>query len=146
MSQDFLLGDETLWNPSNGAARLFCRQVEVFEAELTLPSGIGPMRGDESRLDLSLFTPFVHALLARHCRTSHAVILSLSEGFTATVLVLAERAGVDVDWAELAAMPQGARSDVQVGAGTGMATPAEPDARAGALRERAAYLSRRMAR
>ncbi|WP_254882141.1 DUF6086 family protein [Streptomyces sp. NA03103] len=37
----FELGDETLWNPSNGAGRLFMRQVEVFEAELGLPSGIG---------------------------------------------------------------------------------------------------------
>ncbi|MGW4443511.1 DUF6086 family protein [Streptomyces sp. NPDC004682] len=146
MSQDFLLGDETLWNPSNGAARLFRRQVEVFEAELGLPSGIGPLHSDESQLDLSLFTPFVHALLTHHRHTTHAVILSLSEGFTATVLVLAERAGVDLNWTELAAMPQGARRDVQIGVGTGMPTPAQPDAWASALREKATHLSRRMAR
>ncbi|WOX17170.1 DUF6086 family protein [Streptomyces sp. N50] len=37
----FDAGDETLWNPSNGAGRLFLRQLELFEAELKLPSGIG---------------------------------------------------------------------------------------------------------
>jgi len=35
MSQYFDLGDETLWNPSNGASRLFRSQVAVFEAELS---------------------------------------------------------------------------------------------------------------
>ena len=40
MSMYFELGDETLWNPSTNAGRLFMRQVEVFEAELGLPSGI----------------------------------------------------------------------------------------------------------
>jgi hypothetical protein len=44
MSMYFELGDETLWNPSNGADRLFLRQAEVFEKELGLPSGIGQGR------------------------------------------------------------------------------------------------------
>ncbi|WP_245985008.1 DUF6086 family protein, partial [Streptomyces tateyamensis] len=34
MSQYYNMGDETLWNPSNGASRLFLRQVAVFEEEL----------------------------------------------------------------------------------------------------------------
>jgi hypothetical protein len=41
MSMYFDIGDETLWNPSNGAGRLFLWQVEVFEAELGLPPGTG---------------------------------------------------------------------------------------------------------
>jgi hypothetical protein len=40
MSMYFDINDETLWNPSNGAGRL-PKQVEVFEKELKLPSGIG---------------------------------------------------------------------------------------------------------
>lgn len=40
VSQYFDIGDRTLWNPSNGAARLFLRQAAVFEAELGLPSGV----------------------------------------------------------------------------------------------------------
>ncbi|WP_436845898.1 DUF6086 family protein [Streptomyces tibetensis] len=36
----FDVGDETLWNPSNGAGRLFVRQVEVFDV------GTGALRGD----------------------------------------------------------------------------------------------------
>lgn len=34
------------------------------------------------------------ALPTRHRRTGHAIMLALSEGFVATVLVLAERAGM----------------------------------------------------
>ncbi|MFF7023209.1 DUF6086 family protein [Streptomyces klenkii] len=32
-------------NPSNGASRLFMSQVSVYQAELGLPSGIGPNAG-----------------------------------------------------------------------------------------------------
>lgn len=98
MSQYFDMGDETLWNPSNGAARLFLLQVVVFEAELGLPSGIGPMENDECQIDPVALGSFVNGLLARHQRTSHAVILALSEGFIATLLVLAQRADVEVCW------------------------------------------------
>lgn len=101
MSQYFDMGDETLWNPSNGAARMFQRQVASFEAELELSSGIGPMENDECQIDPITFEAFVDALLAQHRRTSHASVPALCEGFTATVLVLAERAGIRVDWAEL---------------------------------------------
>ncbi|MFJ8210631.1 DUF6086 family protein [Streptomyces sp. NPDC096033] len=85
-------------NPSNGASRLFASQVSLYEAELGLPSGIGPMRADECRIDPLAFSGFVEALLAWHGATRHAVVVSLSEGFVATVLVLADRAGVQVTW------------------------------------------------
>lgn len=98
MSQYYDLGDETLWNPSNGAARLFHRQVALFEAELGVPSGIGPMENDECQIDPAALGPFAEALVARHGLTGHAVIRALSEGFVATVLVLAERAGAQVRW------------------------------------------------
>ncbi|WP_338146050.1 DUF6086 family protein [Streptomyces scabichelini] len=78
MSQCFDIGDETLWNPSNGASRLFRRQVELFEAELELSSGIGPMENDECQIDPITFETFVNALLAQHRRTSHAIVLALS--------------------------------------------------------------------
>ncbi|MFD9408102.1 DUF6086 family protein [Streptomyces sp. NPDC059989] len=144
MSQYFDIGDETLWNPSNGAARMFCRHVAVFEADLELPSGIGPMENDECQIDPATFETFVNALLARHRRTSHAIMLALSEGFVATVLVLAERAGITVDWAELGAAPNGPLEDVQVSAGAGMSTPADGGAWGSGLRERARELGRRM--
>ncbi|MGW9046114.1 DUF6086 family protein [Streptomyces lydicus] len=44
----------------------------------------------------TLFKAFVGALLAWHRRTSHAVMVALSEGFVATVLVLAERVDTSV--------------------------------------------------
>ncbi|MER5488878.1 DUF6086 family protein [Streptomyces sp. NPDC002812] len=94
MSQYYEVGDETLWNPASGAARLFHRQVALFEEELGLPSGIGPMEMDECQIDPAALGVFTEALVARHGHAGHAVIRALSEGFVTTVLVLAERAGV----------------------------------------------------
>lgn len=98
LSQYYDMGDQTLWNPSNGASRLFMSQVSVYQAELGLPSGIGPMHADECQIDPVAFKAFVDALLAWHRRTSHAVMAALSDGLVATVLVLAERAGIEVNW------------------------------------------------
>ncbi|PWK74277.1 hypothetical protein BCL76_1015 [Streptomyces sp. CG 926] len=145
MSQYFDMGDVTLWNPSNGASRMFRRQVPVFEAELGLGSGIGPMENDECQIDPIAFADFVDALLVQHRRTSHAIVLALSEGFTATVVVLAERAGIRVDWERLGADPDGAREDVQVSA-AGMAAPPPGHSWSTGLRELAARLERRMPR
>lgn len=111
MSQYYDMGDETLWNPSNGASRLFMSQVSVYEAELGMPSGIGPMQADECQIDPIAFKEFVDALLAWHRRTSHAFMAALSEGFVATMLVLAERAGIAVNWQPAG---NGGLKDVQV--------------------------------
>lgn len=146
MSQYYDVGDETLWNPSNGASRMFQSQVAVFEAELGQPSGIGPMANDECQIAPDTFETFVNALLARHRRTTHAVWLALAEGFVATVLVLAERAAVTVDWPGLGGAPRGPFEDVQVSSLTGMATPADGAAWAAGLRARTRELDRRMAR
>ncbi|MGW6318622.1 DUF6086 family protein [Streptomyces sp. NPDC055099] len=101
MSMYFDVGDETLWNPSNGAGLLFLRQVEVFEAELGLPSGIGQGKhwGDPDTLevDVVVYEEFMRGLVDRHCRTCHPVIRTLSEGFVATALALARRAGIEVE-------------------------------------------------
>jgi hypothetical protein len=120
MSMYFDIGDETLWNPSNGAGRLFLRQVEVFEAELKLPSGIGQGRywGDPDTLavDPAVYAEFVRGLVAWHCRTGHSVILALSEGFVATAVALARRAGIEVEMPEPGSghVCGGVQRDVQV--------------------------------
>ncbi|MFJ3900225.1 DUF6086 family protein [Streptomyces sp. NPDC090025] len=141
MSQYYDMGDRTLWNPSNGASRLFLAQLGVYQAELGLPSGIGPMENDECRIDPVAFKEFVDALIAWHRTTTHAVMNALSEGFVATVLVLAERAGVEVDWPTADSAEDGVRRDVQV-----PPAPAVPDeAWATALRDTAHELARFMA-
>ncbi|MEU8892484.1 DUF6086 family protein [Streptomyces sp. NPDC048442] len=99
MSMYFDIGDETLWNPSNGAGRLFLGQVKVFEAELDLPSGIGRGKhwGDPGtvEVDPARYAEFVRGLVAWYCRANHSVILALSEGFVATAVALARRAGIE---------------------------------------------------
>ncbi|MEU3889446.1 DUF6086 family protein [Streptomyces sp. NPDC029041] len=119
MSMYFDMGDETLWNPSNGAGRLFVRQVEVFEAELGLPSGIGHEHAgdpDTLEVDPAVYAEFARRLVAWHGRTGHSVILALSEGFVATAVALARRAGIEVEIppSGLGHMAGGVRSDVQV--------------------------------
>jgi hypothetical protein len=137
MSQYFEIGDETLWNPSNGASRLFLRHVRLWEEELGLPSGFGPMENDECQIDPAVFGTYATALLERHERTRHDVIDALSEGFVATVLVLAVRAGIAVRHRDTADEGLEGLTDIQVPL---------PDAgdRAVRLRERATRLRRRM--
>ena len=122
MSQYFDLGEQTLWNPSNGAARLFLRQVSVFEDELGVPSGIGPMRDNECQIDPVDLKTFVDALLEQHLSTDHAVVIALSEGFVASMLVLAERAGIQLTWPGGAATPLDQNRDIQVPAASGTTT------------------------
>ncbi len=146
MSQYFNLGDETLWNPSNGASRMFQRQIALFEDELGIPSGIGPMENDECEIAPAAFEAFVHALLARRRRTNHTVLLALCEGFTVTVLVLAERAGIKVDPSQLEADPEGPFEDVQIFAVTARSALTESGARVNELREKVRELGRHMPR
>ncbi|WP_371624398.1 DUF6086 family protein [Streptomyces sp. NBC_01116] len=98
MSQYYTLRDQTLWNPSNGASRLFMSQVTVYQAEVGVPSGIGPMEADECQIDSIAFAAFVDALLTWHGETRHAIMATLSEGFVATVLAWAEKANIEVKW------------------------------------------------
>ncbi|MEU1001337.1 DUF6086 family protein [Streptomyces tibetensis] len=119
MSMYVDIGDETLWNPSNGAGRLFVRQIEVFEAELELPSGIGHKhQGDPDTLEIDpvVFAEFARGLVAWHCRTAHSVILALSEGFVATAVALARRAGIEVEMPPpgIGPVAGGVQTDVQV--------------------------------
>ncbi|MFE0173288.1 DUF6086 family protein [Streptomyces sp. NPDC059002] len=139
MSQYYDMGDQTLWNPSNGVSRLFSGQVALYEAELALPSGIGPMEADECQIDPTVFKGFVDALLAWHRRTSHAVVIALSEGFVATVLVLAERAGIAVAWKPTDLAARDELRDVR-------APDPGQEQWAAALRQKARELDRLMAR
>ncbi|MFM9372621.1 DUF6086 family protein [Streptomyces sp. Da 82-17] len=142
MSQYYAMGDRTLWNPSNGASRLFLGQVAVYEAELSLPSGIGPMEDDECQIDADVFGAFVEALLAWYQRTRHAVIGALAEGFVATVLVLARRAGIEAGRQPVAPDVGESGEDVQIP--TASASSGDARARAAALRLKSQELSRFM--
>jgi hypothetical protein len=121
VSQYYQLGEMTLWNPSMGASKLFLRQVRLFEAELGLPSGIGPMEADEAQISCELLETFVAALLQWRGRTHHAVIAALSDGFVATLLVLTERADVVVHWPDRKAGALEGIRDVQALPGSGHA-------------------------
>jgi hypothetical protein len=69
-----------------------------------------------------------------------------SDGFTAAVVILAERAGIEVDWAQFGAAPHGPLEDAQVSAVTGMSVATDGGSWAAGLREKARELSPRMPR
>uniref|UniRef100_UPI0031D75510 DUF6086 family protein n=1 Tax=Streptomyces hawaiiensis TaxID=67305 RepID=UPI0031D75510 len=143
----FDIGDETLWNPSNGAGRLFLRQVEVFEAEVGLPSGIGhKYEGDPDTLEVDpvVYAEFARGLVAWHRRTGHSVILALSEGFVATAVALARRAGIKVGMppAGIGPVAGGVRTDVQVPGSPGTASAAVLTALDTRVREVDRWMSR----
>ncbi|MFE0683834.1 DUF6086 family protein [Streptomyces sp. NPDC058961] len=114
MSQYFSLGDVTLWNPSNGVSTVFLGQTAVFAEVLGLSSGIGPMEEDEAEVAPDSLAAFVRALLAWRAGSNHAVLEALSDGFIATMVVLAERAGVEVCWPGQPDPAQAGLHDVQV--------------------------------
>ncbi|MGW9671850.1 DUF6086 family protein [Streptomyces koyangensis] len=148
MSQYYDVGDETLWNPSIGASRLFLAQVRLHENELGMASGLGPMDMDECKIETGAFREYTEALVARHLRTGHRVILALSEGFVATVLVLARRAGIEPDALRPDTYGDGEAGagefrDVQVRAGA-PAPPGQGDG--GAARVRLEALAHRLDR
>lgn len=70
--------------------------MRLFEDELDLPSGIAPMENDECQIDPAVFGVFVNVLVDRLGNPSHAVLRALSEGFVATTVALAGRAGIEV--------------------------------------------------
>ncbi|MFD1048886.1 DUF6086 family protein, partial [Kibdelosporangium lantanae] len=63
MSQYFEVGEETLWNPSNGPGILFARTARAMESIAGVPCGIGvgrwgPGDPDCHSIDLPVFTAF----------------------------------------------------------------------------------------
>ncbi|MFJ4834895.1 DUF6086 family protein [Streptomyces sp. NPDC088747] len=47
-----------------------------------------------------MYAEFARVLVVWHCRTGHSVVLALSEGFVATAVALARRAGIEVEMPE----------------------------------------------
>ena len=120
-------------------SRLFLHQAALFEEEVGLPSGIGLVRNDEVQISPEAFKVFVHALLAWRGRTRHVVISALSDGFLATVLVLADRAGIVVERPDPSSGETAELRDVQVGSG---AVPAiDPDGWGARVRDQARELA-----
>lgn len=97
MSQYFYVGEEVVWNPSNGVGLLFLRSAEALVPVASMPTGISPAdhiaNGDVWAIDMPIFELFVDALVDRYQKSTHTILRSLMEGFIATALVLAERGG-----------------------------------------------------
>jgi hypothetical protein len=93
VSQYFQADDLVLWNPASRVAELFFRTSEAIAPTVGMPSGITSAVADEYEIDLDTFTAFTDALVHRYLSSSHPILRSLLEGFTATALVMIERAG-----------------------------------------------------
>lgn len=113
VSQYFQAGDLVLWNPASRVAELFFRTSEAVAPTVGLETGIAPVAADDYEIDLDAFTAFVDALVHRYLSSSHTILRSLLEGFTATALVMVHRAGRHVP--ALAVSPALDPRDVQVG-------------------------------
>ncbi|HWS35339.1 MAG TPA: DUF6086 family protein [Actinoplanes sp.] len=113
MSQYFQAGDLVLWNPSSRVAELFFRTSEAVAPIVGLETGIAPVVADGYEIDLDAFIVFVDALVRRYLSSSHTILRSLLEGFTATALVMVHRAGHNVP--ALAVTPALDTRDVSVG-------------------------------
>jgi hypothetical protein len=125
MSQYYRAGDIVLWNPSSGVSRVFLGQVRLFEDELSLASGVGPMEADECAVDIEHFSTFAEALLTYCGASNHQVLHALTDGFVITVLALAERAGAEVRASRFDCR----QHDVQVGSGQASSVETEDELR-----------------
>jgi hypothetical protein len=96
MSRYFQVGDQVLWNPSNGVAELFATTAEALVSTAGAPTGIGPLDADEYEIDLDTFGAFVDALVRRYVASRNPVLRCLLEGFTVTALVMVQRGGRSV--------------------------------------------------
>ena len=100
MSQYYEVDGEPVWNPGTLSSAVFLANVRAYEGLLEVPSGFGPMLNDECRIDAPAFEGFVNAVLVWWDRTGSLVIDTLAKGFVATLVTLAEKAGVEVRWPE----------------------------------------------
>lgn len=89
MSQNFVVGEQMVWNPSNGPGQLFVRSADALAPVAGLPTGIRqahPGDPDEWAIDMPVFEAFVDALVDRYQWSAHLVMRSLMEGCAAALL------------------------------------------------------------
>lgn len=137
MSQYYRAGDIVLWKPSSGVSRVLLGQVRLFEDELSLASGVGPMAADECQVEVEHFNTFAQALLTYCEASNHQVLHAMTDGLLITVLALAERAGAEVRPSRF----DSRQHDVQGGSGQAPSAETEDD-----LRQRAHAMLRFMPR
>jgi len=124
-------------DPVIGVSRVLLGQARLFEDDLSLASGLGPMEADERQVDVERFSTFAQALLTYRGASNHQILHALTDGFVITVLALAARAGADVRASRL----DGRQHDIQVGSGQAPAAETKDD-----LRQRAHAVLRFMPR
>jgi hypothetical protein len=93
VSKYFKVDGLTLWNPSNGVARLFVRSAEAMVEFAGCEVGMVDTGWDSYEVDPVAFGAFVEALAHGYLRSNHPVLRVLLEGLLATALVLIDRAG-----------------------------------------------------
>jgi hypothetical protein len=116
---------------------VFLGQVRLFEDELSLASGVGPMKADECQIDVEQFSTFAQSLLTYCGASDHQILHALTDGFVITVLALAERAGAEVRPSRF----DGRQYDVQVGSRHALSVETADD-----MRQRAGAMLRFMPR
>jgi Family of unknown function (DUF6086) len=97
MSQNFKVHGTTIWNPSNGVARVFVRQAEALEPIAGKKSGLRAVISDDTyEVDVPAMEDYVTALLEQYFRSRHTLYRMMVGGVLKTCLVLLDRAGSSV--------------------------------------------------
>lgn len=95
MSMIVLVDQTRVWDVSYPLGNMFIQQARALESSTSLDSGIGDIANDECRIDGGSFSKFLEQLVSIHSG-SHTPVQDLVGGFLGIGLVLARRAGLEV--------------------------------------------------
>ncbi|MEV0610179.1 DUF6086 family protein [Polymorphospora rubra] len=100
MSCYFQVGEQIVWNPSNGVAHLFVDQSMAISRLIGHESGVGAIIQDECQIEVDAFQRFVQLLVNTYQESNHTVLRALVRGYLGMSLALAARIGGRVEIAE----------------------------------------------
>jgi hypothetical protein len=92
MSYIFDVGDSTVWSPALRIGSLFVAMAECLAGWAGVPTGLTAMASDFYEVDAEVFGAFVQTL-AGNASAANEVFGALTHGFTATCLLILDRAG-----------------------------------------------------
>ena len=89
--------DDDVWEPALAVGQLFMGGVEALGSlVLRTPSGLDDVSGDWVMVDTVAYGAFVEAALKRRGGTTHSEFITMLDGLLPVMIMLADRAGVEI--------------------------------------------------